>query len=301
MFDSSLRKIYADEYLRPPTATDLQSIEALHRRVHGVQGMLGSLGLSRRLVWKICPTAWRAKKGKTATIVMEALCDSNLWFWYVACGHSGTKNDDTSSSLLESFVDGSFSSIEKQSNVVPFSMNGQEFSNLFCLVDDMYPAFHRFVKRIHNPVTEMEIKYRTWHEGAHQDIHRAFMVLQNSFQFMCTPIDQHNPVAISERIATDILLHNMNVADRVHEGDCHATYQPSLGHAVALENDDAMSANSEIRQQSDPNSDVNPALYDRWNSLVNTNAEQEHSRLQCAIMDKSVEISSQKIVMIVGI
>ncbi len=127
---------------------------------------------------------------------MEALCDYNLWYWHVAFGLAGTKNDKTIlnvSSLFESFIDGSFSKIEEAAGVVPFSIDGEDFSNMFCLVDGIYPPYSRFVKGIKEPTLDIETKYTSWQEGARKDIERSFGVLQASFKFMNTPIQLHSP------------------------------------------------------------------------------------------------------------
>ncbi len=63
-FDKGFRKIYTMEYLRRPTAEDLKSIDSLYARVHGVNGMFGSLDCSHT-VWKNCPVAWQGSyRGK---------------------------------------------------------------------------------------------------------------------------------------------------------------------------------------------------------------------------------------------
>jgi hypothetical protein len=42
-FDMAMRSLYMKEFLRLPTATDLKNIVKLHKSVHSVDGMIGSL------------------------------------------------------------------------------------------------------------------------------------------------------------------------------------------------------------------------------------------------------------------
>ena len=229
-FDMAIKRLYQKEYLRIPTTNDLKSICKLHKAVHGVDGMFGSLDCTHA-IWKNCPTAWQGSykgKEKTCTIVLEALCDYQLWFWHAAFGYAGTMNDSTIlnlSPLLESFVDGSFDSLER--DVVPYDIAGNQFNNLFILVDGIYPQYSRFVKSFKVPVTEREKKFSEWQEACRKDIERAFGVLQGRWQSMQRPFHQLNLDLIGNRVCCCLILHNMCVSDRVMGGDVHAWYDPS--------------------------------------------------------------------------
>jgi hypothetical protein len=52
----AISHLYLDKYLALPTPVDLQNIVALHKRVHGVDGMVGSLDCMQTR-WKNCPVA----------------------------------------------------------------------------------------------------------------------------------------------------------------------------------------------------------------------------------------------------
>jgi hypothetical protein len=58
-FLAAIVKIYGDEFLRIPTAADLWSITTLHKKVHGVAGMISSLDCMQTSRWKNCPVAWQ--------------------------------------------------------------------------------------------------------------------------------------------------------------------------------------------------------------------------------------------------
>ncbi len=196
-FDKAFKDIYAAEYLRRSDADDLKSIVQLHKDVHHVDGMFGSIDCTHT-VWNNCPTAWQGSskgKEKKSTIVMEALCDFNLWIWHLSYGFAGTLNDKSilnRSALLDSFTDGSFAKLEEAAGVVPFSIGGDKFSELFCLGDGVYPNLSKIAQGIKEPVSDAESNYTSWQEGARKDIERAFGVLQGSFKFTATPIQMHN-------------------------------------------------------------------------------------------------------------
>jgi hypothetical protein len=183
-FDKAIGELYVKDYMRQPTADDLKSITALHKEIHCVPGMYGSLDCIHH-GWKNCPTAWKGsfqgKEGKP-TLILEGVCDYNLWFWHAFYGCAGSFNDLNVlrlSNLMTMFVDGSFSTLEKNGGVVPYNITGQEFNALFLLVDGIYPKYSRFVKGIKDPVTTQEqCSYTGWQEAARKDIERAFGVLQ---------------------------------------------------------------------------------------------------------------------------
>ena len=76
--DPSLRSVFA----RAMTRSDARRVAAIHREIHGIAGMVGSLDCMH-VFWKNCPVAWQGsqtgKAGKP-TIVLEAFADHNLWF-----------------------------------------------------------------------------------------------------------------------------------------------------------------------------------------------------------------------------
>jgi Plant transposon protein len=99
-FDETIKLLYMEEYLRLPTPKDLKAIITLHKKVHGVEGMLGSMDCTHTY-WKNCPTAWQGSfkngRNKLPSIVLEAVSD--LFFWHVAYGYAGTINDITIKSM----------------------------------------------------------------------------------------------------------------------------------------------------------------------------------------------------------
>ena len=212
-------------------------------------------------------------------MVLEAMCDQNLWLWHAFYGVAGSMNDLSVlrlSKLLKMFVTGEFEKLEKLANIVPYSIHDEEFQQLFVLVDGIYPKYSRFVKGIKDPLTEQEKKYSAWQEAARKDIERAFGVLQSQWKFMATPIKALSTEVIRTRVKTCIILHNMNVSDRVMEGDVRARYNPAYNLEVAVPPD----ANADAVGAEEENEGGNNM--DRWEQLRNAD---EHRRLFEALME----------------
>lgn len=235
-FNLAIIRQFSDEYLRLPTSHDVYSITTLHARVHGVDGMLGSLDCMHTH-WKNCPVAWHQSykgKEKKATVVLEAVADHNLWFWHAAYGFTGSLNDINIlnlSPLLRRITDGSFTKIEEDSGVVPFSIEGVEkqFDKCFFLCDGIYPKYSRFVRGMKQPIGEEESRFTAWQESARKDVERAFGVLQCKFKAISSPIHLRNQKAIASMVGSCLILHNMAVSDRVM-GDVTSRYDPGSTH-----------------------------------------------------------------------
>ena len=229
-FDKAITLLYTKEYLRVPSAADLKAITNLHKSIHGVDGLLGSLDCTHTY-WKNCPKAWQGSyKGKEhmPSIVLEAMADYHLFFWHVAYGYPGTMNDKTIlslSPLFDRMIDGTFHDLEDEAGVVPFHIDEEQFSKTFILVDGIYPPYCRFVKGKSVAITREEKRYTAWQEASRKDIERAFGVLKGVWQFLERPIHLMKLDDIASRVTCCIILHNILVSDRVM-GDCRATYKP---------------------------------------------------------------------------
>jgi hypothetical protein len=169
-FIDTVCHLYMAEYLGLPTAADVRNIVDLHRRVHGVEGMIGSLDCMQTK-WKNCPVAWQQSfKGRSkgmSTITLEAAADYNLWFWHAAYGFSGALNDVNVlnlSPLLDRMTNGTFTALEAEAGVTPFFIDGEieGFNKTYFLVDGIYPRYTRFVKGVREPILEEDKRFTKW-------------------------------------------------------------------------------------------------------------------------------------------
>ena len=217
-FDRAIQALYMKEYLRVPDEVDLRNINELHRHVHGVDGMLGSLDCSHT-IWKNCPKAWAGSyqgKENNPSIVLEGISDHHMFFWHASYGYAGTLNDKTIFDLspFQEWL---------SSGVVPFTVAGEQFNKMFVLVDGIYMNFSRFVKGIKIPLTRSETRFTTWQEATRKDIERAFGNLKITWKFVSRPIEIWNLNDIASRMSTALILHNIVVSDRVM-GDVNSRY-----------------------------------------------------------------------------
>ena len=295
-FDDAFKKVYVKEYLRVPSPQDIKNILELHRHVHNIDGMIGSLDCTHT-VWKNCPKAWQGSfkgKGKQPpSMILEATCDYHLWFWHAAYGLPGSLNDTNvlnASPLLEMFVNGKMENLENMAAVVPFQINGEKFDKTFVLVDGIYPRYSRFVKGIKEPLTNQEVRYTAWQEGARKDIERAFGVLKGKFQFVARPILMMNRLQIAKRIATCMMLHNMAVSDRVMD-DCYLRYNP-MESTIRSDDYDSISYPSDmISNLETANYLINSIQYQDTNNIMENmdrvkelESINDHRRLYTAIL-----------------
>ena len=313
-FDTFMAKEFAAEFLRKPTKKDLMEIVKLHEAIHGVPGMLGSLDCMH-VNWKNCPKAWEGSfkkgQGKPNTIVLEAMVDYHLWFWHVSFGHPGSLNDlnilDVSP-LFECLRNGSFSKVEKESGMVPYKIMGEEFDFLYILVDGIYPNYKRFVKGLKDPLNEQEKKYTAWQESARKDIERAFGVLQQEQQVLARPLLLHNIGQVGDRVRTCLILHNMNVQERVMGSNVELHYSPNnlqedmerdcvefipLTTSNDDEANDADDANDDEDNDADDNDDADDLQSVTSSPVIRNdeedNGKEEHQRLFSALFKHTTQ------------
>jgi hypothetical protein len=193
--------------------------------------------------WKNCPVCWKGScqgQNSAPSIVLEVVCDYNLFFWHLNYGNFGCLNDDIiinmlnqSPLLLDMMVDGTLHALEREAGVVPFQINNQEFNKVFVLVDGIYPRYNRFVKSQKNPITTTaQQRFAAWQEAVRKDIERAFGDFEGQWQVFARPLQLHRVVEIAYRASCCFILHNMNVSDRIM-GDCRSYYHAS----AAIEDD----------------------------------------------------------------
>jgi Plant transposon protein len=294
MFHKTFLKLYRKKYLKKPTQEDMSRIAQVHKTVHGVPGMLGSLDCMHTR-WKNCPVAWqgcfKGQKGYPS-VVLEALCDYHLYFWHLEYGHAGTNNDVNilqASDFYTSFLDGRLEELEK--DVVPYSIANQPFTKMFILVDGAYPRFDRFVKPMKFPILPEEKKFKEWQAACRKDIERAFGVLQGQWQAVASPIKLWDINDVAAMVKCCLCLHNMCVADRVMHGDFEADYDPThdlrrdptvrdgaMGPAIV---ETAIGVSNARR--------ANPVVYEavtRRERFLATKDEAQNLRLRQALIDR---------------
>jgi hypothetical protein len=207
-------------FFRPMNRTDAQNVCALHKGQHGIEGMIGSLDCMH-VYWKNCPVAWQGQyqgKEKYPTIVLEAMCDYNLYFWHHEFGAAGTLNAISiwdMSGLHKAFVDGTFT----ENCDFSYTIDGKTFDKLWVTVDGIYPKLSRFVKTLSQPVGKKQENYSKWQEATRKDVKRGFGVLQSKFRFLTQKVELWSAEDIVSVVDCSIILHNWMVTERLKRNE----------------------------------------------------------------------------------
>ena len=287
---------FSDVYLRSMSRADARNVEQLHHREFGLRGCLGCLDVML-MPWGNCPNAWKGQftgRHKFPVIALEAGCDYNLWIWHSFFGEPGSLNDINvweRSTLLYQMTHGQMQYID-----FDFEIDGETFSQLYWLVDGIYPRLSRFLKSIVNPVLRIDREYSSWQESKRKTIERGFGVLEKKFHALVNPIQLYFMEDITSVVLGCIVLHNMMVKvrmenDEQESADLYQLVSHDVPHynvhaaEAAIEQEDAefAAAPMDFRQQKEDADILGHQLrivQFYWNELSDPNA---HMRLQNAV------------------
>ncbi|XP_019093294.1 PREDICTED: uncharacterized protein LOC109129485 [Camelina sativa] len=158
-FVDGVIKLFGDEYLRSPTAEDLQRLLNIgeHR---GFPRMVGSID-SMHWEWKNCPTTWKGQYSRGSgkpTIVLEDVALQDLWIWHAF-----------------------FRPPEGRAPRVTYVVNGRQYKMAYYLTDGIYPKWVTLIQSITLPHGLKAKLFAQCQESCRKDVERAFGVLQARF------------------------------------------------------------------------------------------------------------------------
>nr|GEV41239.1 hypothetical protein [Tanacetum cinerariifolium] len=179
-FTMCIIDLFTAEFLRKPDVNDVQKLYDAHKRIHGLQGMLGSIDCMH-LEWINCPKAWHGQFGRGANNDLTILNHSPLF-------------DD----LLDNIA-----------QVVPFEVNGVTFQKGYYLADGIYPQWTTFVKPFTVARDERNAVFKRRQESARKDVEIAFGVLQCHWHIIARPARAWTINKLQRIMYTGIILHNM--------------------------------------------------------------------------------------------
>ena len=208
-FCQAVIKRFGTEYLRSPSPDDLHRILQENAK-RGFPGMVGSIDCYNWL-WKNCPKEYHGSyKGvKGTSIVLEAACSYDLWFWHAFFGMPGALNDINvlqRSPLLQSILNDTAPRVD-------FLVNGTLYQQPYWLADGIYPNWPVFMKTIPDPQGASRQFFAKMQESCRKDIERAFGVLQARFAIVKNPARSWTKSKLNDIMTTCIILHNMIVED----------------------------------------------------------------------------------------
>ncbi|GJT36159.1 ALP1-like protein [Tanacetum coccineum] len=167
-----LFKQIVNEYLRKPTATDVEKLYRRHKEKHGFPGMLESLDCMD-WEWFGCSYDFKGKYVRrdhslNSFILLEAVASQDLWIWNAFFGVVGSNNDINvlyHSPLFNDLKTG-------RAPEVPFVANGVTYPSGYYLVDRIYPELATLVKTIPEPANNdhKRILYKLKQELARKDV-----------------------------------------------------------------------------------------------------------------------------------
>ncbi|XP_023633251.1 uncharacterized protein LOC111828755 [Capsella rubella] len=201
---------FGDEYLRKPTAEDLQRLLIIGE-IRGFPGMMGSIDCMH-WEWKNCPTAWKGQYTRASgkpTIVLEAVASQDLWIWHAFFGPPGTLNDINILDRSPVFDD----ILQGRAPKCKYVVNGNEYSLGYYLTDGIYPKWATFIQSIPLPQGDKPSLFAEKQEACRKDVERAFGVLQARFAIIKNPALIWDKERIASIMRACIILHNMIVED----------------------------------------------------------------------------------------
>ena len=141
-------QVFGPEYMRLPNEQDTARLLAIGES-RGFSRMLGSIDCMH-WTWKNCPVSWhgmyRGHK-KEPTIILEAVASKDLWIWHAFFGMLGSHNDINVLQRSPIFA----RHAEGDGPQVNYSINGNDYTMGYYLVDGIYSSWATFVKTIPEP------------------------------------------------------------------------------------------------------------------------------------------------------
>ena len=177
---------WAATYLSHPNQAELK--KTMERNAErGVPGCMGSLD-STHWEWHQCPTgmagAYETRKGSHG-IVVEAVCDEDLWIWRLFVGSPNSLNDIDVLNRSPLYLDVTAGRWPPRD--VPSTVNGTIRTLLYYLVDGIYPRYAFQVSPHPMPMTEEAKTFNRLQEAIRRDVERLFGVLTKRFHITTHP------------------------------------------------------------------------------------------------------------------
>jgi len=173
-------------YLRRPNQDELNKIMERNKE-RGMPGCIGSLDCCH-WEWHQCPTgmagAYQSRKGKRG-IVVNAVCDEDLWVWHLFVGTPGSLNDINVMHQSPQYLDITGGRWPPRNK--PYTTNGHTRTLPFYLVDGMYPRFAFLISPQSQPSTEEHTTFNPLQEAIRKDVERLFGVLKKRFHVALHP------------------------------------------------------------------------------------------------------------------
>jgi len=203
-------------YLRRPNQDELNTIMERNKE-RGMPGCMGSLDCCH-WEWHKCPTgmagAYQSRKGKRG-IVVEAVCDEDLWVWHLFVAAPGSLNDINVMQQSPLYLDVTGGRWPPRGT--PFTINGRTRTLPYYLVDGIYPRYAFLMSPHPKPSTEEQTTFNRLQEAIRKDVERLFGYLMKRFHVALHPGRYHSVSQLVTLYKAVCILHNMCVESRLSE------------------------------------------------------------------------------------
>jgi len=201
-------KRWGPTYLRRPNAEEFKTILQRNKE-RGMPGCIGSLDCCH-WQWHQCPTGmagmYQSRKGKRG-IVIEAVCDEDLWVWHLYVGSPGGLNDLNVMHQSPLCLDVTAGRWPPRN--MPYTINGRTTTLPCYLVDGIYPRF-AFLMSPHPQQALVEQKtFNRLQEAIRKDVERLLGVLMQRFHVALHPGRYRKVSKLVTTYQAICILHNM--------------------------------------------------------------------------------------------
>jgi len=204
---------YQPEYLRQPTKTELTAIME-RSAARGLPGCIGSLECSH-WEWRGCPKALAGQymsRKKRRIIVLETICDHDLYIHHLFVGAPGSHNDLNvlgQSPLFMDILDGTWPPKD-----LPYTVNGRTRTMPYYLTDKAYHKYPVFLSCYAKPATRKQRIFNRLQEAVRKDLERLYGVLTSRFHMLLRPSRFTTVPQMIKAVKAMAILHNMIVSER---------------------------------------------------------------------------------------
>jgi len=162
-------------YLRRPNQDELKTI-IKHNKERGMPWCMGSVDCCH-WEWHQCPTgmawAYSILKGKRG-IVVEAVCDEDLWVWHLFVGAPGSLNDINFMQQSQLYLDVTGGRWPPRGT--PFTISGRTRTLPYYVVDGIYQGSAFLMAPHPKPSAEEQTTFNRLQEAIRKDMERLFGV-----------------------------------------------------------------------------------------------------------------------------
>ena len=204
-------RTYSDEFLNSWGEAEIKAEMEVNAK-RGFPGMMGSIDCTH-WQWKCCPVAWQGMyqdRNHVRSIVAEAICGHDMYFYQVYVGLPGSLNDIAimgQTTMQTNYMESGAIDME-------FLVGDEKLIGAYCLADGIYPDVPFLLKSVAEPITEQEKLFATVQEACRKDVERAFGRMLAKWHILAGAARSWSLKHLTEIWLCCFILHNMTIRDQ---------------------------------------------------------------------------------------